>query len=74
MAKHSLEYEAFTFLVDRVLAVPPRVIKQRIWAERKRIAAHRPGPKIQKTRMHPILPDRGVLESIWSRGSERTNN
>jgi hypothetical protein len=51
-AKHSLEYEAFTFLVDRVLAVPHRVIKQRMWEERKRIAAHRPGPY------------RRVLESI----------
>ena len=64
MAKHSLEYESFTFLVDRVLAVPHRVIKQRTWEERKRIAARRPGPRTQKNRKHPIVPDRGVLESI----------
>jgi len=56
MAKHSSEYEAFTFLVDRVLAVPHRVLKQRIWEERKRMAAHRPGPITQKKPKAPKSP------------------
>jgi len=61
MAKNS-EYEAFTLLVDRILAVPLKVIKQRIREERKRIAAHRPGPK--KSRKHQIPPDRIQEETV----------
>jgi len=50
--KHSQEFDAFTSLVDRVLAVPHSVIKQRVEAERKRIAAdpNRPGPKTKRKR------------------------
>jgi hypothetical protein len=50
--KHSAEYDAFTNLVDRVLAVPHAVIKQRVEEERKRIAADpdRPGPKSKRKR------------------------
>jgi len=58
MAKHSLEYEAFTYLVDRVLTVPRRVIKQRIWEERKRMAAHRPEPRTQKAESTQFNPPR----------------
>ena len=58
MAKHTLEYEAFTFFVDRVLAVPRRVIKQRVWEERKRIAAHLPEPRTQKTESTQFNPPR----------------
>ena len=45
--KHSVEYERFTDLVDRVLAVPHSVIKQRVEEHRKQAALNpnRPGPK-----------------------------
>ena len=45
--KHSAEYDAFTNLVDRVLAVPHAVIKQRVEEHRKQAALNpnRPGPK-----------------------------
>lgn len=45
--KHSGEYERFTNLVDRVLAVPHDVIKQRVEEHRKQAAQNpnRPGPK-----------------------------
>jgi hypothetical protein len=33
--KHSEEFEAFTDLVDRVIAVPHSVIKERVEAHRK---------------------------------------
>ena len=36
--KHSVEYERFTDLVDRVLAVPHAVIKQRVEEHRKQAA------------------------------------
>ena len=41
------EYDKFTSLVDRVLAVPHSIIKQRVEEERKRAAQNpnRPGPK-----------------------------
>lgn len=47
MPKHSVEYERFTDLVDRVLAVPHAVIKRRVEEHRKRAALNpnRPGPK-----------------------------
>ena len=50
--KHQTEFEAFTSLVDRVLAVPHSVIKQRVEVERERIAAdpNRPGPKPKRKR------------------------
>lgn len=45
--KHSAEYEAFTALVDRVLAVPHSVIKERVEEHRRKAALNpnRPGPK-----------------------------
>ena len=45
--KHSAEYDRFTALVDRVLAVPHTVIKERVEEYRKRAAKNpnRPGPK-----------------------------
>jgi len=41
------EYDKFTSLVNRVLAVPHSVVKQRVEEERKRSAEkpNRPGPK-----------------------------
>lgn len=50
--KHSAEYEKFTQLVDRVLAVPHSVIKQRVEEHRKRAALNpnRPGPKPKQKR------------------------
>jgi hypothetical protein len=52
MVKHSQEYDAFTTLVDRVLAVPHSVIKQRVEAQRKLSAQNpnRPGPKPKQKR------------------------
>jgi len=45
--KHSAEYDAFTKLVDRVIAVPRSVIKERVEEHRKRTAKNpnRRGPK-----------------------------
>ena len=45
--KHSPEFERFDALVNRVLAVPHSVIKERVEQERKKSAAKavRPGPK-----------------------------
>ena len=46
------EYDAFTNLVDRVLAVPHSVIKQRVEEHRKEAAnnPHKPGPKPKQKR------------------------
>jgi hypothetical protein len=51
--KHSAEYERFTNLVDRVLAVPHSVLKERIEEDRKRIDANpsKPGPKRKAPRL-----------------------
>jgi hypothetical protein len=45
--KHSSEFEAFTNLVDRVIAVPSSVIKARVEEHRKQAAQNpsKPGPK-----------------------------
>jgi hypothetical protein len=45
--KHSAEYNRFANFVDRVLAVPHSVMKQRIEEDRRRIDANpsKPGPK-----------------------------
>ncbi len=45
--KHSVEYDRFTSLVDRVLAVPHSVIKERVEEHRKQASMNpnRPGPK-----------------------------
>jgi hypothetical protein len=58
--KHSAEFERFTALVDRVLAVPHSVIKQRIEEHRKRVAVNpnRRGPK-RKT-VTPSASDPGA--------------
>jgi len=53
--KHSEEYDRFTALVDRVIAVPHSVIKQRVEDHRK-IAANnpnRPGPKPKQKAVKP---------------------
>jgi hypothetical protein len=51
----SPEFDAFTNVVDRVLSVPHSVIKQRVEAERKLIAANpkRPGPKTKRKKLKP---------------------
>lgn len=45
--KRETEYDAFTNLVDRVLAVPHDVIRQRVEDHRKQAALNpsKPGPK-----------------------------
>lgn len=45
--KHSDEYDRFAALVDRVLAVPHSVIKERVEEHRRQAAGNlnRPGPK-----------------------------
>ncbi|MBZ5676269.1 MAG: hypothetical protein LAP61_18660 [Acidobacteriia bacterium] len=50
--KTSVEYDAFTNLVDRVLAVPHSVIQQRVEEHRKQAALNpnRPGPKPKQKR------------------------
>jgi hypothetical protein len=61
--KHSVEYERFTALVDRVLAVPHSVIKQRIEEHRKQVAQNpnRRGPKPKgKAGVTPSASDHGV--------------
>jgi len=47
MVKQPTEYDAFTSLVDRVVAVPHAVIKQRVEEHRKQAANNprKPGPK-----------------------------
>jgi hypothetical protein len=52
------EYDKFTSLVDRVLAVPHSVIAKRVEEDRKRIAANpnRPGPKPKTKKRKAIKP------------------
>jgi hypothetical protein len=56
--KHSAEYEKFTQLVDRVLAVPHTVIKQRVEEHRRQAALNpnRPGPKPKKKKRRAVKP------------------
>jgi hypothetical protein len=56
--KHSAEYDAFTSLVDRVLAVPHSVIKERVEEHRKQAALNpnRRGPK-PKQKVKPSVSD-----------------
>jgi hypothetical protein len=63
--KHSEEYERFTAYVDRVLAVPHSVIKQRVEEERKVSAMKtvRPGPKPKKKAVKPPSSVRDSRES-----------
>jgi hypothetical protein len=53
--KHSEEFERFTALVDRVLAVPHDVIKQRVEEHRRKAAQNpnRPGPKPKRKATKP---------------------
>jgi hypothetical protein len=57
--KHSPEYERFTALVDRVLAVPHSVIKQRVEEHRKQAAQNpnRRGPKPKRKVIKPSASD-----------------
>jgi hypothetical protein len=49
------EYDKFTSLVDRVIAVPHSVIKQRVEEARRQSALNpnRPGPKPKKRKVKP---------------------
>jgi hypothetical protein len=49
------EYDAFTSLVDRVIAVPHAVIKQRVEEHRKQNANNpsKPGPKSKRKAVKP---------------------
>jgi hypothetical protein len=60
--KHSAEYERFTALVDRVMAVPHSVIKQRVEEHRKRAALNpnRPGAKPKRKAVNPSASDRAA--------------
>ncbi len=61
--KHSVEYERFTALVDRVLAVPHSVIKHRVEEQRKRADQNpsKPGPKPKlKTKVNPSTSAHGA--------------
>lgn len=57
--KHSAEYERFTLLVDRVMAVPHSVIKQRVEDHRKKSAENpnRPGPKRKAIKPSASAPE-----------------
>ncbi len=57
--KHSAEYERFTALVDRVIAVSHSVIKQRVEEHRRRSAENpnRPGPKRKAVRPSASDPE-----------------
>ena len=61
--KHSAEYERFTDLVDRVLAVPHSVIQKRVEEHRKRAAQNpnRPGPK-PKRKVKPFASVPGASD------------
>ncbi|MGA3186306.1 MAG: hypothetical protein ABSF22_04285 [Bryobacteraceae bacterium] len=62
--KHSAEYQAFTNLVDRVLAVPHNVIQQRVEEHRRKAALNpnRPGPKPKKKAVKPSSSDRALRD------------
>ena len=62
MVKHSAEYEAFTALVDQVLAVPHSVIKERVEQHRKQAALNpnRRGPKPKQNTVKPSASDPGA--------------
>jgi hypothetical protein len=55
----SSEYDRFTALVDRVLAVPRSVIKRRVEEHRKQAAQNpnRPGPKPKRKVVKPSASD-----------------
>ena len=59
--KHSVEYERFTALVDRVIAVPHSVIKQRVEEHRRQAAnnPNRPGPKPKQKAVKPSASAHG---------------
>ena len=51
------EFDAFTEIVDRVLAVPNSVVKERLEEHRKEVEKNpqRRGPKQQKPKKRPAL-------------------
>jgi len=58
--KHSPQYERFTDLVDRVLAVPHSVIKRRVQEHRKQ-AAQNPNRRGPKAKTKPSALARGGI-------------
>ncbi len=62
--KDSTEFQRFTSLVDRVLAVPHSVIKERVEAERKASALKqvRPGPKPKQKVVKPSASARAASD------------
>ena len=52
--KHSKEFEAFTSLVDRVIAVPHSVIQKRV-AEARELADKNPRKRGPKKKKRPTL-------------------
>lgn len=59
--KHSAEYERFTALVDKVLAVPHSTVKERIEEHRRKVAQNpsKRGPK-PKRKVKPSASDPGT--------------
>ncbi len=57
--KHSAEYDQFTNLVDRVLAVSHNVIQQRVEEHRRQVEQNpnRPGPKSKRKHVKPSASD-----------------
>jgi len=55
--KRSTEFDAFTSLVDRVIAVPHEVIKQRVDEHRRQVANNpsKPGPKPKRKALKPSV-------------------
>ena len=53
--RHSEEYERFTALVDRVIAIPHSVIKQRVEEHRRQVSSNpnRRGPKSKQKAVKP---------------------
>ena len=60
--KHSKEFDAFTNLVDRVIAVPHSVIQKRI-AEARELADKNPRKRGPKKKKRPTLTASRALAS-----------
>jgi hypothetical protein len=58
--KHSAEYEHFTALVDRVIAVPHSVIKQRVEEQRKRSSENPSRRGSKRKAVQPSASDSGA--------------
>jgi hypothetical protein len=63
---HSAEYERFTALVDRVIAVPHSVIKQRV-EEHRRLSAEKPNRPGPKPKRKVVKPSASVPEATDQR-------